>query len=50
MHSHCDILHRSLEGRRAWNECVLPSEQGAEMPEGMVQAEEGYLIWVKRGD
>jgi len=37
MHGRCDVLHRSLEGRRAWDAFILLSE-------GMVQAEEGCLI------
>jgi len=49
-HSRCDVLCQSLEGRRAWDAFVLPSEQGAEMPEGMVQAKEGCLIRAKGGD
>jgi len=49
MHGYCDVLRRSPEGRRAWDAFILPSEQGAETPEGMVQAEEGCLIQVERG-
>ena len=50
MHGRCDVLHRSLEGRRAWDAFVLPSEQGMETPEGMVQAEEGCLIQAEEGN
>jgi len=50
MHGHCNVLRQSLEGRRAWDVFVLPSEQGAETLEGMIQAEEGCLIWAEGGD
>jgi len=50
MHGCCDILHRSPEGRRAWDTFVLPSEWGVETPEGMIQAEEGHLIRAEEGD
>jgi len=46
----CDVLCQSLEGRRAWDALVLPSERGVETLEGMVQAEEGCLIWEEGGD
>jgi len=44
MYSCCDVLCRSSEGRRAWDAFILLSEQGVETLEGMVQAEERYLI------
>ena len=50
MHSRCDVLCQSPEGRRAWDAFVLLSEQGIEMLEGMVQVEEGCLIQVEEGD
>jgi len=49
MYGRCDVLHRSLEGRRAWDTFVLPSEWGVETPEGMVQVEEGRLIRTEGG-
>ena len=50
MHSCCDVLYQSPEGRRARDEYVLPSEQGVETPEGMVQVEKRCLIRVEGGD
>jgi len=49
-HGRCDVFCQSLEGRRAWDAFVLPSERGVETPEGIVQAEEGCLIQVEGGD
>ena len=50
MHGHCNVLRQSLEGRRAWDVFVLPSEQGAEMLERMVQAEEGVFDTGREGE
>ena len=50
MRGRCDVLRQSPEGRRAWDAFVLPSEQGVETPEGMVQVEEGCLIRGEGGD
>jgi len=50
MHGRCDVLHQSPEGRRAWDALVLSSERGVETLEGMVQTEEGCLIWGKGRD
>ena len=41
MRGRCNVLRQSPEGRRAWDAFVLPSEQGAETPEGMIRVEGG---------
>jgi len=50
MRGRYDVLRQSPEGRRAWDALVLPSEQGVETLERMVQAEEGCLIRGEGGD
>ena len=49
MRGHCDILHWSLEGRRAWGVFIALVERGTETPEGMVQVGEVYSVWPEEG-